>query len=288
MNCAKGTYQDLPKNGLCKECEVGKYINIEGATSCLPCPPLSEATFPGHSLCDCIVGAYQDLSKGTNYCLECDNFCAKCSGTSTNCNECKPLPGIYQYGTQCLCAITSGFFLTINPATKKNECTACHILCSSCYGTSNSECTACAPSPAINPIAGNTCSCMEGTFLDLSALNPRSACGSCYIFCKQCTSYKVCTKCVDLPGVIPVGTSCECADPHYYVSHNEVSGSDTCLPCSILCNTCFGSGNDKCNSCSNLGLEVRKNDGTLVCVLDCLSYGYYYKSGNKCLRNYFY
>ena len=285
MNCAKGTYQDEARKGACKQCEAGKYINAEGATSCLPCPPLSEATTTGHILCDCIIGAYLDITKGTNYCLPCDPFCRQCSGTSSTCSECKAIPGIYQYGTQCLCELTNGFFLKLNPTTNQNDCIPCHILCSSCYGTSNTECTACAAVPTIKPIAGNTCSCMEGTFLDVSASSPSTACGSCYIFCKECSGFKTCSKCIDNPGVIPVGTSCECANPHYTVSRNKITGLDECLPCNILCETCYGVGSDKCHSCSSLGLEVRQKDGSLLCVYDCLSIGSYYKRNRQCLRN---
>ena len=115
----------------------------------------------------CDTSEYNDEGE----CLECDFTCLSCiGGSSNNCLTCHHGSTLVPSGcgalTQGYCACAEGFYLE----DEINECVACHSLCKTCSGPSQSECDSCAwPRVAVDVSGQISCDCPDGYYEGVGA-----------------------------------------------------------------------------------------------------------------------
>ena len=149
-------------------------------------------------------------------------------------------------------------------------CESCDISCSTCFGSSSSECSSCNDGYYGD---GSTCSPCDETCLTCSGPTTCTSCSSpnpnlqngvcedcpdgqfdtgfdmcedCDDNCSTCSTFPTtCTSCSSPIPFLNMGSCEECPDGQFD------TGFDTCANCDISCSTCFGSSSSECSSCND-------------------------------------
>jgi hypothetical protein len=195
--CMPGT---LPSATGCDPCNVSCLTCSGTKDKCTACR--SDATLTSANACQCNQGFYYDATTG--YCLRCHPSCKTCASSSypNQCTACgtgatfTPTQG----STTGTCSCSTGNFDT------SGNCITCHPTCTSCYGTSESQCLSCPVNMKLQP--DGTCKCNPGYALT------QTGCARCHSSCATCstTESNGCVSCVAgraLAGPIPNSCVCE-------------------------------------------------------------------------------
>ena len=254
-----------------------------GNDSCLACTTGSSDTYyllKGSTICDptCSVGTYGD----NHVCLDCDENCEECSGTSTTCTKCGISGGKQLYlaaDNVCYESCSDGFY----PDTSNNECGECTEGCTLCYGTGLDKCTECGAhtntSEYFKVVGEDQCTlnCPVGYYEEsFDGYN----CVLCHEACASCdTSATDCQSCKNVTGNVfyNLNDLCyqTCPDGYY-----GVDSTNLCSACHASCSQCFEAANDTCTACAeNKFLQY----GTTTCVDSCPDGQYENSTARKCL-----
>ncbi len=178
----------------------------------------------------------------------CQDDCATCEVTRTNCTSCKTL-NLLGNTCQTNCPATT---IPIN-----RKCIQCERPCRTCSENIN-NCTSCLPTevPTLYLIE-NRCDieCPVFFYPDSSA----NRCLSCQTPCQKCTSLVSCITCQD-NYFLYNSTSCISNCPLMFIGINKI-----CESCTSPCRTCVGS-TTKCLSCEQDHFFF---NSTNKCVTDC-------------------
>jgi len=195
-------------------------------------------------------------------------LCTKCAGSAINCSDCIVNDGVKLIGNQCKCNTDDGYYIYNNPISGKDECKKCHRLCKQCHGDTNTECDLCRNEEVNNLdlISENKCKCKIGYFDDNTKIMKPDYCQPCGKFCSECTvSPNNCQSCIDNPGIMKIGSSCQCKMPRYFEYFNSTLNSWDCIKCHPLCSECNGPLNSQCSACDlNIG-AILVNSNTCEC-----------------------
>jgi hypothetical protein len=240
--CMTGT---LPSATGCDPCNVSCLTCSGTKDKCTACR--SDATLTSTNTCQCNQGFYYDSTTG--YCLRCHPSCKTCASSSysNQCTACgtgatfTPTQG----STTGTCSCSTGNFDT------SGNCITCHPTCTSCYGTSESQCLSCPVNMKLQP--DGTCKCNPGYALT------QTGCARCHSSCATCstTESNGCISCIAgraLAGPIP--NSCICVLKMY------MDQTGACQSCHPTCRTCSSDSNASCLSCE-VGAVI--NGGRCVC-----------------------
>ena len=144
-----------PCHRLCKTCHGSANTECDSCrVDVTHIAPIKENT------CDCLKQYFDDQTKSTRntYCQPCYELCARCTTSYKNCQACLPNPGVNFINNKCLCNHES-YILLYNSETNKDECLPCHLFCSSCYGTLETQCFSCNENIGAIYIHPDTCAC---------------------------------------------------------------------------------------------------------------------------------
>ncbi|KAL4506331.1 hypothetical protein ABPG73_017065 [Tetrahymena malaccensis] len=289
-------------NFSCTKCKDGYYLSA--FNQCLPCsPPCLTCSINANKclscidtykfdslfkicmiICDSTCATCTQPLKSTscsscddqhvlinNQCLPCQQPCASCSITTTNCtscqknytlnpqtNQCKSLchqsckTCLYPYSDTSCSSCNEGYYLNNN-----NQCLQCQIPCQNCYQAAT-QCK----------------SCIEGYILDQNTLECVLNCDKS---CKTCFSPQNSNSCTSCPD-------------GFYLINNQ------CQKCDFPCQTCQKSPT-LCLSCvSKYNLDNILNQCTPICDISCqtchqpydssqcleCAFGYFSNNQNQC------
>ncbi|KCV68146.1 serine/threonine protein kinase [Fonticula alba] len=270
--------------------------SCQGPAACQTCRPglvFLSADQLQASLCGstCAPGEY----RGSERCLACDESCALCAGSSTQCQVCTqgyvwtagrpPAPGATGACSQCPAGCASctadrclaceqglfidrhGSCLATCPAgtyPDQESCQPCDVSCAACVGGGADQCTACAAGLELLeavPLQGACVSgCLEGQYRDRVS----GDCLPCDAACATCNgpSDRDCWRCVS--GVLQDG---DCMQ-HCAAKHIALAGR--CLPCHVSCDRCAGTRSTEClPACPGDLLALPAGASPMRCVPAC-------------------
>ena len=219
---------DGPDEKNCTKCDLLLFLHTN--RSCDQCET-SKAKFIHSSL-------------GVQYCKDCHPSCATCSGSSPD--QCKSCPDGLFLGLNGTCTACDGEEVFIQ---HQIYCRYCNSFCKTCQ-TRADYCTSCRPQAFMYP--NSTCgSCVAQRFYqDISGEIPK--CVPCHSTCLTCanssnTSCKSCEKNQPTPFYLYQNnnTCSVCPSEAFFVQQTTY-----CTPCDTTCQTCFGSTDSQCLSCS--------------------------------------
>ncbi|EAS00421.2 zinc finger lsd1 subclass family protein (macronuclear) [Tetrahymena thermophila SB210] len=281
--CLKCQPEKQLKDGKCF-CKQGYYLN--GDKSCIQCDKTCKSCFKDEQgkvqceqcianlmqpskdqqdLCQCKEGFILEnheckCKEGqflyNNSCLNCHFSCKECKGPGIDeCISCKDQNQEINKDTKN-CTCKKGYYFNNND----NSCQKCYQTCQNCLSSGESDCYSCLDNSnliLVNPTANTSaCQCQPGFYFDTYQLK----CQKCYDQCKQCRgeTKSDCLSCNDDFMLLQkvsgqnFGT-CECQDSFFYDEKEK-----KCKSCHISCNTCSGSSEQECLTCSDPNSELFK------------------------------
>lgn len=165
--CPDGWYKHV--NGsilMCGKCDKSCLTCAGNATSCTSCRSQYRHHF-SRCVAKCADGQY--LAED-GQCKICHPSCRKChAGGASSCTECgtkETQQQLFLHGGECKASCPSGFY----GDRESQECKPCSASCSSCVGSSASDCLSCSKGHFRTGTPVGTCveSCPEGTLTDSS------------------------------------------------------------------------------------------------------------------------
>ena len=255
--CPDGYYSNSTDHS-CYACDEKCTLCTGNATFCLECVAESGAyeafLLEANQSClsDCPDTFFENSTD--HKCYSCDNNCAQCDLTPSNCQSCKS-SGSYESfffadNSSCLAVCPDGFYKN----TSDHSCYPCDEQCQQCAGTSSfcQVCTASGPSESFLLQSNSSClhSCPASYFADPAD----HVCHPCDAKCLSCeTNSTHCQFCVDGGAneafLFASNSSClsVCPDGFYSNStnHHCQACDEKCALCSIndsFCQVCVGSG----------------------------------------------
>lgn len=254
------------QGGVCWPChESCETCAGAGQDSCLTCAPAHlHVTDLAVCLQICPEGYYENYDNKT--CVPCEANCASCQDRPDYCTSCDH--HLVMHDHKCYSACPEHTF-----ETEDYNCASCHLSCSTCNGSSESQCITCRSGRfALDGKCLN--SCPAGYYGD----KKRQECVPCPIGCATCSSNGICLTCKD-NWVLNKKNKCivkgsdACDDSEYFDNGH-------CHPCHSTCETCDGPTETNCLKCPP-SLLLQSNR----CVSTCDD-GYYMEAGvcAKCLH----
>ena len=186
----------------------------------------------------------------TMTCIVCPTGCQACS-SATQCSRCtsgysRYLDPTTQYQT-CIQACPTGYYSGYSSSVSSYVCQLCDSSCTACNGSSSSQCTDCPDSEVLSSgscFSYSTFTCPNGTYMD------SMQCFACSKGCAICSVVTSCLQC--LTGYDLGQTTGLCELPQ--------------SSCDPSCNTCSGSTQYDCTSCTS---PLMLQAGT--CITSCSS-----------------
>ncbi|KAL4494498.1 hypothetical protein ABPG72_019908, partial [Tetrahymena utriculariae] len=257
-SCQEGLF--LFEDGTCKKCPDQEYfqekINLinmckKCSPSCLTCQQFGD---------DKCVTCKQDLYKNNlekcekcetdkkffikgDKCLLCDSTCKTCKdGTPTGCYKCEDNLSKMPDDTCQKCPEKNYF-------VEGDFCKLCHDTCEKCKGENQDECQICASGLKFWKDQNGKQICVKceekiAHYIDGQNCNP------CHSSCQECSGgdQSQCKKCIagkyfKSKNEKGEGQCIECTGSFF-------TQEDSCLPCHMNCQTCKGSQETDCLSCS--------------------------------------
>ncbi|EAR91965.3 transmembrane protein, putative (macronuclear) [Tetrahymena thermophila SB210] len=285
--CSQNYELNSSKNG-CQACLInqGQYYDSSTKTciscfqNCLQCTNQSSCQV-------CITGYYPN----SNQCSQCNNSCLTCKGpNSNNCLSCNNGYYLYTDITTCsqTCNTQGGYFAS------QNTCSPCDKTCSTCNGSSNTQCIICVT--GLYKYGGNnlcrTCPTISNQAVVSNCQSSQKEC----LYNNQTKNYEltdVCSiciqgytlsnnNCVDSCSLIaqnyyynPSSSQCQCS-PSYPYKHirkdNSIFCSNYQLP-GFYCDVnqiCYACNQSNCQTCPNQNTCTLCNSGYYLWLNQCL------------------
>lgn len=213
----------------CSACDTGSYLDAN-TLSCALCPVGAQSCVDQTTIQSCQTGYLK--SSNSMFCTPCPSNCLSCPSSSSTCAVC-----------------ATGYFLS------SGQCKACNV-------------TNCAVCTAVGANVFCT-TCTSGYY----KFN-NTVCSSCPLNCLSCTSSTICTGCntgyyIQGGGCSLVSSSllipnclyysnttsggkylCTSCQSGYYLSSTSLQ----CVPCSIVCTSCYGNHFGRCTACASNAL----------------------------------
>ena len=258
--CPPGSYEYSNPGGFlqCVDvCGPGLYLDIANSI-CSRCYPTC-LTCEGTTASDCLncdsAGSYPFLSDAGSCLSTCGTLYQYIAVGASRCVVACP-PGSFSYTAvggvlQCVTTCGPGFFLDI--ATTPPTCYNCSPLCSTCSGTTATNCVTC-NQLGTYPYLTETHTCVA----QCGSLYQYSIGGSmmCYTVCPG-GSYGY----TSTSGLKECVTAC---GPGFYLD----AAASTCTKCYATCLNCIGLGSSNCSSCDSAGSFPNLSE-TGQCVSSC-------------------
>lgn len=254
------------QGGVCWPChESCETCAGAGQDSCLTCAPAHlHVTDLAVCLQVCPEGYYENYDNKT--CVPCEANCASCQDRPDYCTSCDHHLVMHEHKCYSSCPVHTY-------ETEDYNCASCHSSCSTCNGSSESQCITCRSGRfAFDGKCLN--SCPAGYYGD----KKRQECVACPRGCATCSSNGFCLTCKDnwtknKKGKCIANGSDNCDESEY-------NDNGHCHSCHSTCETCDGPTETNCLTCQP-SLLLQSNR----CVSTCDD-GYYMEAGvcAKCLH----
>ncbi|KAL4440935.1 hypothetical protein ABPG74_009348 [Tetrahymena malaccensis] len=249
--CEKGYFykqnEKIDKSN-CQKCDLQCELCTENKSKCIACKIIDPQN-KDNCLDSCPIGYFQ---KEKN-CIPCTNFDSNCSQCNTvECLKCKQEFDLINKSCHQKCQ--SNQFR--NPEL---NCQQCHMSCSTCSGSLETDCITCINSVSFNDI--KICQiCDKGYFYNQlnspqnGNFDPQN-CQKCDPQCLECHKQSnACLKCKINDPLIKSNCLAQCPD-RYYQQDN------ICKQCQSNCLICT---QNKCNLCEE-GYDIVQNQCSLKC-----------------------
>lgn len=201
-NSATGTCTNCTNN--CRTCDSETICR-----SCIPNYYYYTTDYTCRIICPTTTGFYIFNSS----CMPCITNCMECVNGSNSCLRCGN--GTQLIGGACQNGCGSTNFYQLN-----GNCVPCHESCYNCSGAGSGSCYTCSPNYH-RYITQCVSRCPNGT-----AVNPLTGDCGCDVLCLTCSSYAVCTACLDSSQWVSNGDCIsECPNSTY-------ADSGQCVSCS--------------------------------------------------------
>ncbi|CAG9319085.1 unnamed protein product [Blepharisma stoltei] len=243
----------------CGSCD-SSCLTCNGSSSndCLTCSNTSIVLSVTPSSCSCNSNEYMS-SLNPKTCSSCYSTCATCSGgSSSDCLTCVDT-SITLAASPGSCTCASNQYKTANSPL---SCSNCHSSCSTCTGSSISDCYTCSYSSITPATSPGSCSCLSNQYIITSS--PLS-CGNCDSSCGTCSglSSNDCLACPNSSIVLsPTPNSCTCNSNEYMSALNP----KTCNSCHSSCATCSGGSPADCLTCTDTSITLATSPRSCTCA----------------------
>lgn len=289
LPCPKMHYNNETGKTECPHCPSNAYTNKEGSTRCDRCNRLCAECY-GESnndcteckagvvmleelkgtRCACVSGYFDDPFQVEipHYCQPCHEFCRDCYYTRDNCVSCIYNKGVRMVDNKCQCT-NSGYFISSDAITQRQECVRCYPLCSSCYGSRYNQCLVCSEEAHSLLVAPNTCGCPSNYYYNstLEKCDPcNGLCGSCHG-----PTNKECDTCIEQVSLSIAdepswcASDCELLGSYYRDGQHCKRKLLPTLGCHGDCATCKGPTSGDCYTCALDGKVMHE----YKCVARC-------------------
>lgn len=253
------------QGGVCWAChESCETCGGAGQDSCLTCAPAHLYVIDlAVCLQTCPDGYFENSENKT--CVPCEANCASCQDRPDYCTSCEHHLVMHEH--KCFAACPKNTY-----ETEDFNCADCHSSCSSCNGSSETQCILCKPNRF--SLEGKCLtSCPDGFYGD----KKRKECLPCPTGCATCSS-DTCLTCKE-DWVKNKKDKCVTKGSNN-CDESEYSENGRCHSCHSTCETCRGPTENDCLTCSN-NLLLQNNK----CVSTC-DKGFFMEAGicTRCLH----
>ena len=225
-------------DGTCAKCDDVNCERCVGETT--NCTACRKPFFLFESSCrrDCPSGTYAATDAGV--CRFCSKACENCTaGGESNCLTCSK--GKFLHRSSCFDSCPNRTYAA------ETTCRTCHASCFNCFGPNEVDCLSCEHNLELNQ---GQCvpskDCPNRQYYDETARK----CAPCNAACANCDGGLAtdCLSCSNGTYFHQMTTTCVTVCP---AKHHPKVDESVCEPCYSTCETCSGSRETDCTSCSD-------------------------------------